>query len=587
MPKLTYLADIFFLLGDERRKLPIILVTFLLVSILDLVSISLVGGYVTLLTQPAESLPDLARTALRWLGVDQGELPILGFGLFLIGIFLVKAVVAISVQRVILAFSMSQMALLRTRAIHAIQQMPYATFVRRNSAEYVNAVVHYVGQYTGSLRYILSLVSEGLVAIAIFALLTAISGMALALLLLVGLVLVVGFDKIFRHRLPRAGKLSNEGNQLVIRAINEWAAGFKEIRVLGREQYFFDQVSDGSWQVARANTFTQLVGAIPRYLVEVAIIVFVVLLVGLNVAQGNSLQSIYPTIGMMGVAALRLGPIVSLVITSFVSLRTNRPGITLLRREFDHLAKSGEESLMHRKGNDQKPFKELVLREVSFSYAEESRPALKNISLSLISGESIGLVGPSGSGKTTLVDIILGFLEHQRGEISLNNQPLRDHLQSWRAQIAYLPQEIFLIDDTIRENISLVGKGKEVDTYRLQLALSQARLADFVKELPDGLDTILGENGIRLSGGQRQRIALARAFYHQREVLIMDEATSALDTKTEREIVDEIHQLKGDVTMIVIAHRLTTLQHCDRVYRLDKGRIVEVGSYEEVTGKIY
>ncbi len=577
----------FFLLGDERRKLPIILTTFLLVSMLDLVGISLVGGYVTLLTQPTEALPGLARTALRWFGIDEGDPPVLGLGLALTGVFFVKAVIAIGVQRVIFGFSMSQMALLRGKAVSAIQKMPYAVFLKRNSAEYVNTVIHYVGQYTSSLRYILGLVSEGMVAIAIFALLTAISGMALALLLLVGLVLVVGFDKIFRHRLPRAGKLSNEGNQLAIRAINEWAKGFKEIRVLGREQYFFDQVSSGSWQVARANTFTQLVGAMPRYLVEVAIIAFVVLLVGLNVAQGSSVQSTYPVIGMMGVAALRLGPIISLVITSFAALRTNRPGITLLRREFDHLAKSDEEPLMHRKGNEQKSFKKLELHEVSFSYAEESRPALENISLSLISGESIGLVGPSGSGKTTLVDIILGFLEYQRGEISLNNQLLRDHLQSWRAQIAYLPQEIFLIDDTIRENISLAGKDKEADTHRLQLALSQARLADFVKELPDGLDTILGENGIRLSGGQRQRIALARAFYHQREVLIMDEATSALDTKTEREIVDEIHQLKGDITMIVIAHRLTTLQHCDRIYRLDKGRIVEVGSYEEVTGKIY
>ena len=586
MLKLTYLKDLFFLLGDEKRKLPFILVIFFLVSLLDLVSISLVGGYVSLLTQPAESWPDLVKKLIRWFGVDQSKPPVLGLGLALIGVFLVKAVVAIGVQRVIFGFSMSQMALLRMKAINAIQQMPYALFIKRNSAEYVNAVVHYVGQYTGSLRYILGLISEGLVAIAIFVLLTVVSGMALVLLVIVGLVLVVSFDKIFRNRLPRAGKLSNQGNQLVIRAISEWATGFKEIRVLGREQYFFDQVSDGSWQVARANTFTQLVGAIPRYLVEVAIITFVVLLVGFNTAQGNSLQSIYPIIGMMAVAALRLGPIISLVITSFAALRTNRPGITLLRKEFAHFDNVSGRPLIRSNKNDQKPFKELALRQVSFSYTEESNPTLTDISLSLSAGESIGLIGPSGSGKTTLVDIILGFLECQKGEISLNNEPLHNHLQSWRRQIAYLPQENFLIDDTIRENISLAGGDQEVDTYRLQLALSQARIADFVAELPNGLDTTLGENGVRVSGGQRQRIALARAFYHQRNVLIMDEATSALDTKTEGEIVKEISQLKGSITMIFIAHRLTTLQHCDRIYRLDKGRIVEAGSYEEVTGKI-
>ena len=206
----------------------------------------------------------------------------------------------------------------------------------------------------------------------------------------------------------------------------------------------------------------------------------------------------------------------------------------------------------------------------------------KNINLTIKSGESVGFIGPSGSGKTTLVDVILGLFEPQEGEILYNGLELKSEISNWRAKVAYLPQEIFLIDNSLRCNIAFGFNDKRIDDLNLHNALKQARLSELVDELPLGIKTMLGERGVRLSGGQRQRVALARAFYHGRNILVMDEATSSLDNETEREIVEEIKHLKGRKTIIVVAHRLTTVQHCDRIYRLEEGRIVDTGSFRQV-----
>ena len=208
--------------------------------------------------------------------------------------------------------------------------------------------------------------------------------------------------------------------------------------------------------------------------------------------------------------------------------------------------------------------------------------ALQDITLQIRSGESVGLVGPSGAGKTTLVDVLLGLLEPQAGSITFNGLSLQEGLLEWHSQAAYLPQQVFLIDNTLKRNVALGMQDDMIDETRIHQAINQAMLSELLEQLPYGIETILGERGIRLSGGQRQRVALARAFYHRRSVLVMDEATSALDDSTEKEIVEEIKRLKGQKTMIVIAHRLSTVQHCDRIYRLEQGKIVEEGSPQQV-----
>ena len=222
-------------------------------------------------------------------------------------------------------------------------------------------------------------------------------------------------------------------------------------------------------------------------------------------------------------------------------------------------------------------FHKLVLDGIQYFYPESKMPALDQISLRIQEGETVGFIGPSGAGKTTLVDLILGLLKPSKGSLLYNGEELKGSLSRWQSQIAYLPQQVFLIDNTLRNNVALGINDNEIDDQLVHESLYNASLKAFVDTLPQGVETKLGERGVRLSGGQRQRVAIARAFYHGRNVLVMDEATSALDHETESEIVEEIKRLKGKKTIIVIAHRLTTVEHCDRIYCLEKGKIVNSG----------
>ena len=227
-------------------------------------------------------------------------------------------------------------------------------------------------------------------------------------------------------------------------------------------------------------------------------------------------------------------------------------------------------------------FTSMLLKNVFFSYKNDKEHQLNGISLQVDKNKSIGLFGQSGSGKTTLVDVMLGLLEPSKGEIHLNNKIVKNN-KEFRNLVAYIPQDIFIINDSVKNNITLTGRDEVIDDVLLEDVVLRSRLKEVINNLPEGINTNIGERGVKLSGGQKQRIAIARALYNKREVLIMDEATSALDNNTEKEIIDEIRKLKGKVTMVVIAHRLTTLQHCDEIYEISNGRISEKYNYEDIS----
>jgi ATP-binding cassette subfamily C protein len=229
-------------------------------------------------------------------------------------------------------------------------------------------------------------------------------------------------------------------------------------------------------------------------------------------------------------------------------------------------------------------FKSLTLENVTFVYDAASRPALENLSISIGSGEYVGVIGSSGAGKSTLIDVLLGLLEVSRGKVLLNGQPIKDDIAQWRGIVGYVPQDIYLLDDTIRRNIALDIRDAEIDDESVETALRAAQLWEFVQSLPEGLETETGERGVRLSGGQRQRLGIARALYRRPQVLVFDEATSALDSQTEQEVIEAIEQLRGERTVIVVAHRLSTVRMCDRLYLLESGRVVNSGTYEQVLG---
>jgi ABC-type multidrug transport system fused ATPase/permease subunit len=230
-------------------------------------------------------------------------------------------------------------------------------------------------------------------------------------------------------------------------------------------------------------------------------------------------------------------------------------------------------------------FENIEVDSLVFSYEGIESPVLNNVNVHIRKGEAVGFVGQSGSGKSTLIDIMLGLLHPQGGLVSVNGQRIDDVKQSWQQQIGYIPQTIFLMDDSLRRNIAIGIADKEIDELAITEALKSAQLEDFVASLPEGIDTVVGERGVRLSGGQRQRIGIARALYHRPSVLVLDEATSSLDTETEHGVMQAVQALQGDKTVIIVAHRLSTVEYCDRLYRLDAGRIVDEGTFGEVMNR--
>ena len=550
---------------------------------LDLAGLGLIAPYIALVTQPDSMTQGRLSELLALLNWDGGRQALLiSLSGLLVVLFLGKAFVVLGINNLIIRFAQNQQIRLRSRLMHAYQHLPYSVYLQRNSAEYINSVQGLTGQFQGVLQQLLRTISDALVALVILGLLVWENATALSLLVLLAGGTLLAYDRLFRRRMSDYGIRENQAAQGMVKAVHEGLEGLKEIRILGREAHFHRILRREAEEMSFTQRRYQLIQQAPRNLLEAVLVIFVVLLVLLTLDSGAKTEALLGTLGLFGVASIRLMPMASQLSATMTKLRFKRNTISRLYNDLQQVQALSTKETIKSRENSAAPFVSLALQQIHYQYPNTKQPALQDLSLEIKVGESIGLVGPSGSGKTTLVDVLLGLLEPQSGKMEFNGRPLLENLGEWCSQVAYLPQQVFLIDDSLRGNVALGEEESEIDEIRLKEALRQARLSELVEQLPQGVNNILGERGVRLSGGQRQRVALARAFYHGRSVLVMDEATSALDNETEKEIVAEIQRLKGQKTMIVIAHRLTTVQHCDRIYRLEQGRITKSGRPEEV-----
>jgi ATP-binding cassette, subfamily B, bacterial PglK len=580
-----YLCEMLFLIGKDKNKIPLMVTYFLANSMLDLVGLGLIGPYIALVIDPELFSEGLLIDVIESIGLGSEQFSLLTLiGYILVGVFLLKAVFAIFINRTILVFSSKQQVRIRSVLMNAYQHMPYKDYLKRNSAEYIHAIQAYTGNFGSVLQTGLKMISDGLVALVILIMLAWTNGPALFLLVILLGGVVIVYDLIFKNKIRNYGVKVNKSSTKLLQGVQEGIEGLKEIRILGREQYFYQIVSTNSQDVANYSVKNQIISSIPRHILEFMLIIFVVSMVISTILLGQDLQALIPTLGVFGIAGLRLLPIANAASNNLMILRFDRNSISKLYSDLQILTNTDLTTETPIFPKTDTIFRDFKICNICFSYPNTKIPALNDLSLKIKSGESIGLIGSSGSGKTTLVDVMLGLLEPQKGELLYNGKKLKTEVNEWRLQVAYLPQQVFLIDNTLRNNI-ILGNDKETDDSRLEEALRKARLLDLVKQLPEGFDTLLGERGVRLSGGQRQRVSLARAFYFNRNILIMDEATSALDNETEMEIVDEIKYFKGKITMIVIAHRLTTVKYCDRIYRLADGNIIESGTFDQVVTK--
>lgn len=580
---MTYLKEIIYLLEEDKWKLPLMTFFFLVMSMLEVLGIGLIAPYAALIVNP-----DILSEKYSFL--ENYGLPIysdnilLIMSLILISLFIIKTAGLSLINWLIFTFCYQRQIKIRSKLMRSYQSMDYVEYTKRNSSEYIHNISA-VGTFTqGVLISLLRIVTEIIVAAFIFIFLFFQDPLVLLVLFALLGSFIFLYDFIFRKRIKKYGDLVNIHTTGMLKKINESVHGLKEVRILGNEEYFYNQVMNNAIGLSKTMRLKDFISSVPRYFLELIMILFIVVIVVIYSYQNKELELVVPILTMFSIAAIRLFPSVNQIVGGIAHIRFGRPIVSLLYHDLKIADKFNFEKKIEIK-NKISTFKTIELNDVSYSYPARNIKVIDNVSMKIKKGDSIGIIGASGSGKTTVLDILLGLIEVDRGVVNFNGENLKNFVNEWKSHVAYIPQNIFIIDNSIARNIALGEPDELIDHDRLNSSIKQSKLSKLIEQMPDGISTILGEDGIQLSGGQRQRIALARAFYHNRDVLVMDEATSALDNETESEIVNEIKLLKGNKTLIVIAHRLSTVKHCDYIYKLEKGKIVMKGSYSSVIGK--
>jgi ABC-type multidrug transport system fused ATPase/permease subunit len=414
--------------------------------------------------------------------------------------------------------------------------------------------------------------------LGIFILLLAVEPVgALVVVALLGLA-AWGFQRFTHHRIARWGAARQLHDGLRIQHLQQGLAGAKDVILTGREDAFLAEYEVHSRGTARAGQLQQTLQQLPRLVLELLAVCGLAGLVFVMIQRRQSIDGLLPTLGLFAAAAFRLMPSANRVIGAFQNVRYALPSISVM---YDEVRLAPAE----RPPSQGKPVqftRQLVLESVSFRYAAAAAPALADVSLTVDAGSTVGFIGGSGAGKSTLVDVILGLLQPQSGTLRVDGREVRDDLRGWQNLIGYVPQSIFLTDDTLRRNVAFGLPDSQIDDQAVRRAIVAAQLGPYVDALPEGLDTAVGERGVRLSGGQLQRVGIARALYHDPQILVMDEATSSLDTETERGVMEAVYALHGRKTVLIVAHRLSTVENCDYLYRLDNGRISAQGTPMQV-----
>jgi ATP-binding cassette subfamily C protein len=464
---------------------------------------------------------------------------------------------------------------LRQRLFESYARRPYAFFLTRNSADLyqkLNDVMTFI-------QSVLLPIGEILTRVVMVILLVGTVFLVQPWVALGAIIILGGFYLIvflwIRPRAKRLGDALWRHNIGFGKNSYQFLHGIKTVLVHGKGGHFMDQALSHSAQIGKAQSLIPIYSGGPRYLIEPIAFGGLVAIVIVLALQGRPFSDIMPNLSVMALAAYKLLPTLQLLFSQLVTVSANSYTLGQLEEEMMQIERETETALVSEGGAPLRELqfnREIKLKNLSFRYPAGASSILNDFSITIGKNESVGIAGPSGSGKSTLVDLILGLHLPERGTILIDDELLKsDNMDSWRRLIGYVPQDIYLIDETLGANIAFGVPSEEIDLSALREAAQGAQILDFIeKELPQGFQTIVGERGVRLSGGQRQRVGLARALYHKPQVLILDEATSALDHQTELAVMETIHRLQGSLTMITIAHRLSTLEKCDRIIQLNK-----------------
>ncbi|WP_309739434.1 ABC transporter ATP-binding protein [Chamaesiphon sp. OTE_20_metabat_361] len=570
------------------------LLAFVLISGLEILGTGIIGPFIAIATHPefiaSNRWLNLAYITLNFSSERQF---LLGLGALAIATFYIKAFLSFQAQKSVFQFGYNLKRDLSCKLMQAYLAAPYSFHLNINSANLIQDIISTTDNVClGVVMPLLTSISNLLVTLALTILLIQTDAFALILIGMLLLAMLV-LSQAMKHRLVRWGKEGWQAAGEMIRILNHGLGGLKETRVIGCEAYFQQQMEEQSAKFATNLTLSQSYGNLPRYAIEALMLTFLVGFTLLFVTLNRGDRDLGAVLGIFGLAAIRLLPASGNLVSGLNVMRANSFAVDKLYFDLQQLerevplpiantpAQAGGK--MATAQREQMSFtREIALEGINFQYSQHPRLVLEDISLTIAKGQSIGIIGKSGSGKTTLVDVILGLFLPQSGDIKVDGRSVYRDLRAWQNILGYVPQSIFLTDDTLERNIAFGVADGSIDRLRLQQAIEMAQLQDVVENLPNGIHTMVGERGVLLSGGQRQRVGIARVLYHQREVLVFDEATAALDNETEQLVTAATKALSRSKTIIIIAHRLSTIEHCDCIYQIDRGRILKSGSYQEV-----
>ncbi|SHN51695.1 ABC-type bacteriocin/lantibiotic exporter, contains an N-terminal double-glycine peptidase domain [Butyrivibrio hungatei DSM 14810] len=576
--KLNYIFD-----KKQKGQLILLAVLILIGGVVETLGVSMMLPVVSAILKPEaihrqiDKRPEL-QSIVNFLHIDTD--------LKLITVLVVVVIFLFVFKNLYLLFLVYKQNTFISRARNDMISRVMREFLNRPYEAYLGADIPTVFRITDSdipktftlMLSILSLATEFVVSTCLGIVLLLVNWQMTLLMIFVLLILTLIITKVLKPRLNRIGRKNQETQSRIAKWRLQAIYGLKDVKVLNRQDFFIRNYYESGKLGADIDRNYIVLNNIPRLLIETVFVAVVLLYVLLYLVNGGDATALLPQISAFGVAAIRIMPSVNRINTYLTQIAYNQFSLDFVYNNLTESMKEDKEMRAERAaiaGPELHLEKEISLKDITFAYPDAEVNIFTDANMVVPKGKSVGIMGPSGAGKSTIVDVLLGLLHVKSGEVLCDGSNIFSNYDSWLAQIGYIPQSIYLVDESIRANIAFGIDEDQIDDNRIWEVMKEAQLADFVKTLPEGLDTRIGDRGVRLSGGQRQRIGIARALYHNPEILVFDEATSALDNETEAAVMEAINSFHGKKTMVIIAHRLNTIANCDIIYEVKDEKIHE------------
>lgn len=577
----------------QKKKVAILFFMMLIGAFLEVLGVTLMLPLMTAIMQPniIETNAAVAKVC-EILDLHSHRTFVIACIAALIAVFIIKDTFLIFEYYVQNRFLFNNRFATQRKMLAIFMKRPYEYYLNAQSGEIFRMIQGDVDSTYSLLTTLLSFATESVVAAVLIVTIFLVDPLMTAFVaVMMGSILFL-VAKVIKPILRREGLSRQENaaltNKWLIQAVN----GIKEVKVAQKEQFFETNYEKSGRKLIRAERKNAVLGQMPRLLIEMVSVCSMLALIAIMIYRGREIETLLPSLGAFAMAAVKLMPSANRIVAASNAIAYLEPALDKMLENLKVLENEGELKLSHEKqrntvganDNSDETFKaekapsltlekEIALKSITYTYPESEQQVLKQADMVIPVGKSVGIVGVTGAGKTTAVDILMGLLDPQEGQVLADGVDVRENYSDWLTHIGYIPQSVFMLDDSIRANVAFGVPEEEIDDAEVWRALEEAQIADFVRTLPKGIHSRMGERGMRVSGGQRQRVSIARALYLNPELLVFDEATSALDNETEAAIMESINSLHGKKTMVIIAHRLQTIEGCDMVYRVADGKI--------------